>query len=126
MPMIRSFGESSLPVAYGGTDVLAAAALRARHRVEHLLPRQVGDRAGAEAQRRLVLGFEVERLQTASSTCLREEDVDRRGRDVQVLRVRQVGEEAEDDQDVRPHEDALEHLGRRAVAEEARERVGDG
>ena len=52
-----------------------------------------------------------------------EVDVERRGRDVQVLGVREVGEEAEDDQHVRPHEDALEHLGDVAVAEQARQRV---
>ena len=39
--------------------------------------------------------------------------------------MRQVGEEAEDDQQVGPDEDALEHLGGRAVAEEARQRIGD-
>ena len=80
---------------------------------------------GAEAQRRLVLGLEVERLEASPRARPAEEDVDPRSRDVQVLRVREVREEAEDDQDVRPDEDALEHLGRRAVAEEARERVRD-
>ena len=104
-------------------DVLAAAALGARHRVEHLLPGEVGDRAGAEAQCRLVLRLEVERLEATSRTRSTEEDVDRRGRDVQVLRVREVGQEAEDDQHVRPHEDALEHLGRRVVRKQPRERV---
>ena len=43
-----------------------------------------------------------------------EEHVHRGGDDVQVLRVGQVGEEAQDDQHVRPHEDALEDLRRAA------------
>ena len=107
-------------------DVLAAAALGARHRVEHLLPREVGDRAGPEAHGGLVLGLEVERLEAATRARAAEEDVDRRGRDVQVLRVREIGEEAEDDQHVRPDEDPLEHLGRRVVREEPRERIRDG
>ena len=77
-----------------GADVLAAPALRARHRVEHLLPGEVGDGAGAEAQSALVLGLELERLEPSARPSAAEEDVDRRGRDVQVLRVREVGEEA--------------------------------
>jgi hypothetical protein len=73
----------------------------------------------------LVLGLEVERLEPPTRTRSREEDVERRCRDVQVLRVRKVGEERKDDQHVRPHEDALEDLGRAVVAEEVRESVRD-
>ena len=89
----------------GRADVLAAAALGARERVDHLLPGQVGDRPGAEAGSRLghVL-VEAQRLEPAARARAPEEDVDRRGDDVQVLRVGQVGEEAEDEQHVRPDE----------------------
>ncbi len=115
-----------LPRRVGGADVLAAAAFGARHGVEHLLPRQVGNRARTEPERRLLLGLEVEWLEPTAGLCAAEEDVDRGGGDVQVLRVREVGEEAEDDQHVRPNEDALEDLGCRAVSEQAGDRVGDG
>ena len=52
-----------------------------------------------------------------------EEDVRAGGGDVEVLRVGQVDEKREDDQHVAPDEDPLEDLGRRVVAEEARERI---
>jgi hypothetical protein len=104
-----------------GADVLAAPAFRARHRIEHLLPREVGDRPGTEPERTLVRGLEVERLEAAPRARPAEEDIDSRSRDVQVLRVREVREEAEDDEDVPPDEHALEHLGRRPVAEEVRD-----
>ena len=110
----------------GRADVLAAAALGARHRVDHLLPRHVGDRVGAEAHRALVLDREVERLEPAARARAAEPDVDRRRRDVEVLRVRQVGEEADDEQDVRPDEDPLARLGPAALAEDLRDRVRDG
>ena len=106
-------------------DVLAAAALGARHRVDHLLPRHVGDRGRAEAHLGLVLDREVERLEAAAAARAAEPDVDRRRRDVEVLGVRQVGEEADDEQDVRPDEDPLAHLGPRALAEHLRDRVRD-
>jgi hypothetical protein len=109
-----------------GADVLAAPALGARHRVDHLLPRQVGDRGGAEAHRRLVLDGEVERLEPPPRARAPEPDVDRGGGDVEVLRVRQVGEEPQDQQDVGPDEDALEDLGRLAAREQVRERVRHG
>ena len=109
----------------GRADVLAAAALGARHRVDHLLPRHVGDRVGAEAHRALVLDREVERLEPAARARAAEPDVDRRRRDVEVLRVRQVGEEADDEQDVRPDEDPLARLGPAALAEDLRDRVRD-
>ena len=89
----------------GRAGVLAAAALRARERVHHLLPGQVLDRPDAEAH--VLLGrllVEPQRLEPAARARAAEVDVDRRGDDVQVLGVRQVGEEAEDEQHVRPHE----------------------
>ena len=90
-------------------DVLAAAALRARERVDHLLPRQVADRPDAEAH--LLVGHvEAERLEPATSARPAEEDIYCGGRDVQVLRVRQVGEEREDHEHVRPDEHALAYF----------------
>src|SRR4029079_10378641 len=98
-----------------GADVLAATALGAGERVEHLLPGKVRHGAGAEAHL-LLRTVEAERLEPASRARARKEDVERGGGDVQVLRVRQVGEEGEDDRDVRPDEDALQHLRPAAVA----------
>ena len=54
-----------------------------------------------------------------------EPDVDRGGGDVQVLGVRQVGEEREDRQHVDPDEHALEHARRLVAAEQVREQVRD-
>ena len=123
--MISSFGDSSLPVAQAGTDVLAAPALRAREGVERLLPGEVAHRAGPEAH--LLLGaVEAQRLEPASRARAPEEDVHRRGGDVEVLRVGEVDEERQDQEHVRPHEAALEHLGHGPVAEQPRERVRDG
>jgi hypothetical protein len=107
----------------GGAYVLAAAAFRARHRVQRLLPREVGDRTRAKAKLRLVVGVEAQRLQPAARTSPREEDVDRRGRDVQVLRAREVGQEAEDQQNVRPDERPLQDLRRRSRFEDVRDEV---
>ena len=109
----------------GRADVLTAPALRARHRVEDPFPRHVGDGAGAETKV-LVRAFEAERLEPASGSGLREEHVGAGGRDVQVLRVGEVDEEGQDDQHVRPYEDALEHLGGGAAGEEVGERVRHG
>ena len=109
----------------GGADVLAAAALGARHRVDHLLPGHVGDRVGAEAH--LLVGHrEVERLQPAAGAGAAEPDVDRGGGDMEVLRARQVDEETEHDQEVRPDEDPLARLGPVALTEDLRDRVRDG
>ena len=99
-----------------GTDVLAAPALGARHGVEHLLPRHVDERPRAEPERSLVLDVEVERLQPSPRTCPAEPDVDPRGRDVEVLRVREVDEEGEDREHVEPDEDALACVEPGAVA----------
>ena len=114
--------REQLPGRVRRAHVLAAAALGAREAVDDLLPRQVGDGADAEAD--LVVGHvEAQRLEPPAAPRPREEHVHRGRRDVQVLRVRQVGEEAEDEREVRPDEDALEHARRRAAAEEVRERV---
>ena len=126
MPMIRSFGESAFPVAKAGQtswqrphsvhDIASSICFHVRS-------------ATVPAPKRIEASspdLEVERLEPASRSGPPEEDVDRGSRDVQVLRVREVREEAEDDEHVRPHEDALEDLGGRVVAEESRQRVRHG
>jgi hypothetical protein len=96
--MISSFGDSSLPVFQAGQT-----SWQRPHSVHE-------NRAGPEAH--LLLGHvEAERLEPPARARAREVHVERRRGDVEVLRVRQVGEEAEDDQDVRPDEDALELRG---------------
>ena len=107
-------------------DVLAAAALGARHGVDHLLPGHVGERPRAEPERSLVLDLEVEGLEAPARPRPPEPDVDRRCRDVQVLRVRQVDEEAEDREHVEPDEDALPHLEPVTGFHERRDRIRDG
>ena len=126
IPMIRSFGESAFPVANAGQtswqrphSVQDTASSICFHVRSAIVP-------APKRIRRLVLRLEVEGLEAAARPRPAEEDVDRRRRDVQVLRVREVREEAENDQHVRPDEDALEHLGRRVVREETRERVRHG
>ena len=100
-PMITSFGREQLAGLVGRADVLAAAALGAGERVEHLLPGQVGGGAGAEAQVLLaltLLRLEAQRLEPPARCGAPEPDVDRGGGDVQVLGAREVGEEREDRQ----------------------------
>ena len=62
----------------GRADVLAAAALGARHRVDDLLPGQVGDGRGAEADVLLGDAFlvEAQRLEPAAGPRAAEVDVD--------------------------------------------------
>ena len=110
----------------GRADVLATSALGARHRVDHLLPRHVGDRRGPEPHRALVLDGEIERLEPATRPRAAEPDVDGGGGDVEVLRAWKVDEEPDDEQNVRPHEEPLAYLGPGAGAEHLRDRVGEG
>ena len=123
----HELGRQRLVGAPGRARVLAAAALRARVGVEHLLPGQVGGRARAEPE--LLLGHrlvvEPQRLQPAARAGAPEPHVDRRGRDVQVLGAGQVGQEREDRQHVRPDEHPLEDSGCLIVAEQVRQRLGD-
>ena len=81
-PMITSLGESDLAGGERGAGVLAAAALGARERVEHLLPGQVLGGAGAEAE--LLLGdvvvVELQRLEPAARAGAPEPHVDRGAR----------------------------------------------
>ena len=127
--MIRSLGESRLPVAYAGQ-----ASWQRPHSVqenESIICFHVRSSTVPMPKRMLLLGHvlvEAQRLEPAARARAPEVDVDRGGGDVQVLGVGEVGEEAEDHQHVRPHEHALERLGRRAVAEErrrGRSRAGD-
>src|SRR5882724_1719753 len=76
----------------------AAAAFRAVVRVEKILPRKVVEASHSEG-----LGFlEVDGLELALRRLRREEDVEGGGHDVQVLGVRQVHEEAQEEHGVEP------------------------
>ncbi len=114
-----------LPRGIRRADVLAAPALGAGHRVDHLLPGHVGNGRRPEPELGIVLCVESQRLEPPAGACPPEPHVDARRCDVQVLRMRQVGEEPEHEEDVRPHEGALEHLRRVTAAEEVREAVRD-
>ena len=82
----------------GGTDLLTPAALRAAEQVEELLLRQVLGGRDPEADVLLrPLEVDLELLEVTARAVLREVDVRRRGDDVQVLGLRQVGEEPEHD-----------------------------
>ena len=123
----HELGGQRLVSAPGRARVLAAAALRARVGVEHLLPGQVGRRARPEPELllRYRLVVEPQRLQPAARAGVPEPHVDRRSRDVQVLGAGQVGQEREDRQHVRPDEHPLEDSGCLIVAEQVRQRLGD-
>jgi hypothetical protein len=112
---------------------LAAATLGAGVEVEHVLPAEVLQGRRAEVLICLVLRIhdrlEVEDRQCALRPGVLEEDVRRRGGDVQVLAVAQVHEESEDQHQVRPKEDPVQD-GERIAArpergEKARERAGE-
>jgi hypothetical protein len=109
----------------GRTDVLAAPALGARQGVDDLFPGHVGD--GGRAEPQVLLGralfLQGQRLQAAARPGPTEEHVDRCGQDVEVLGVGQVGQEGEDDEDVRPHGGALQDLRTLAVPEPLRDEV---
>ena len=95
--------REDLPRRVRGACVLAATALGAREPVHDLLLREVEDRRRAEAQL-IVRHVEAQRLEPPGPARAREPHVDRRRRDVQMLRVRQVAQEAEHDREVRPDE----------------------
>ena len=124
-PMISSFGDRSLPVAHAGQTSwqrphsvhetvsticfqVMSVSVPAPIRISSSGTSGSSNRSGSSRPRARVLA---------------EVDVDPGGDDVQVLRVGQVGQEREDDQHVRPHEDALGDLGAVAAAEQVRERV---
>ena len=116
----HELGGEDLAGRVRGAGVLAAPALRAREGVDDLLAGQVGDRRDAEAQ--LVVGqVEAQWLEPSSRARAREPDVERCGGDVEVLRARDVPEEAEDEGEVRPEEDAI---GVRVPRERVRHRPG--
>ena len=103
-PMITSFGDSDLPVAYAGQT-----SWQRPHSVqenESTISFHVRSAIVPAPNRISALGnVESQRLEPSAPTCAREEDIDRGRRDVQVLRVRQVAEEREDHGHVRPHEE---------------------
>ena len=127
-PMIRSFGERSLPVAHAGQtswqrphsvhDIVSTICFQVRSASVPAPSRSCG----------LVLDLEVERLEPAARPRPAEPDVDPGRRDVEVLRAGQVDEEAEDRQDVHPDEDPLAHLepvARRPSASRSPRETGD-
>src|SRR5207244_9165839 len=93
--------REELPGRMRGADVLAAPALRARERVDYLLPRQV--RRGRDPEAELIVrNVEAQRLEPARRARAGEPDI-RRGRcDVQVFRARDVPKEGEDEGEVGP------------------------
>ena len=102
--------------------ILAAAALGARVGVDDLLPGHVRD--GARAHPDVLLGallVEPQRLQPPARAGAPEVDVEDGRHDVQVLGARQVGQEAEDDEDVRPDQHALGVMRPPPAAEQVRE-----
>ena len=123
----HELGRQRLAGGERRAHVLATTALRAGEGVEHLLPGQVGRRAGAEAD--LLLGnigiVEPQRLELAARTRPPEPDVERGRHDVQMLGARQVGQEAEDRDHVNPHEHPLQHTGETVAGEQVGEQIGD-
>ena len=113
---------------------LTPAALGARVEVEHVLPAEVLERHRAEVLVGLVLrvhdGLDVEDRQPPLRLGRLEEDVGGCGDDVQVLAVAEVDEEAEDEHEVAPEEEAVqadEHVAVRAERrEQPRQRAGEG
>ncbi len=97
-----------LPRDVGRARRRAASALGARVSVEEILPRELLDVRRAELR---VLGLEIHRLHRAArarTARVREVDVEQRRHDVQVLRVRQIIQEGQDQQHVRPPETGRE------------------
>src|SRR6476619_5530125 len=99
--MINSFGLRGLPVFHAGQT-----SWQRPHSV------QLNRSSSCFFERSFAVDLEL--LEVAARAVLREVDVGRGGDDVQVLGLRQIGEETEHDQHVRPDEDALERLGRLA------------
>ena len=121
-------GLSTLPVRFAGQAGGAAAALGAGVAVEQVLPGQVGHVGRAEVLG--VLGLEIHGAHDAHrprAGGVGEPDVGQRRDDVQVLGVRQVVEEDEDQQRVRPEAGDPAGVGdrRRQPAHDRSERVGD-
>ncbi len=82
----------------GRTHALTTAALRARHAVEQLLPREIRHLRGTKGVVfGHVLDVDVHRLERALRSLGREQHVDAGCHDVQVLGVGDVDEEPEDD-----------------------------
>ena len=92
------FGGQGLAAGEGRAGVLAAAAFHAGEGVEIVLPGEIGGLLQAVSVR----GLEVDRLEPSARGPLAEKDVERTGEHVKVLRVRDVGDEAGDGDDVGP------------------------
>ena len=124
-PHDQQLGREHLAGGKGRAGVLAAPALRAGVRVEHLLPGEVGGRAGAEADVLLrdVRVVEGQRLQPSCGPGSPVPHVEGGRGDVQVLGARQIGQEAEDGEHVGPHEHALEHARDAVATEQVREQM---
>ena len=108
--------------------ILAASALGARERVEHLLPGEIRGGAGAEPDVIVALPLgrlELQRLKPAAGARAHEPDVRGGGEDVQVLGAGQVGQECQDREHVHPHEHPLQHPRGLPAGEQVRERVGN-
>ena len=94
-PMISSFGESALPVANAGQASWQRPHSVQENAVEHLLPGQVGDRAGAEAQSRRPARRSAAARAGRGARVRPKQTLIAGRRDVQVLGVGEVGEERE-------------------------------
>ena len=105
---ISILGDSAAARGYAGAGAVAAAALGAGQAVEQLPPGEVLAQRRAVGRRRQPVAVQRGR-----------EHAERRGQQVQVLRVRQVGQEPEHRQHVRPPH---RHVHRRAF----RQRAGQG
>ena len=120
--MISSFGDSPLPVTKAGQ-----ASWQRPHSVHEKVSSicfQVRSVAVPGAEAHVLLGDVARRSAAAPDARgpgAPEPHVDRRGRDVQVLGVRQVGQERQDRQHVRPHERALEDARRLVAGEHVRQ-----
>ena len=100
---MSSFGDSSLPVRRRGRrpgSGRTRCTRSCRASASRSCRRWCRSRSGCPP--RPWPSSKCERLEPAAGTGASEVDVDARGHDVQVLGVRQVDEEAEDDQDVGP------------------------
>ena len=125
--MITSLGERVLPVANAGH-----ASWQRPHSVHENVSRtcfQVRSLAVPAPKRSSSSGMSGSSNLSGSSRPpgpgAAEPDVDRGDEDVQVLGAGEVGEEAQDREDVDPHEHALEHLRGLVVGEQVGQGVGN-
>ena len=123
-PMMRSLGESALPVAQAGHaswqrphSVHEKVSITCFHVMSATVPEPSRmSSSGPSSSKRS--GSSRPRARVRPKKTFTD-----RGRDMEVLGVRQIGQEPDDEEHVRPDEDALGVLGPRPAAEEVRERV---